>query len=202
MEMPVLVAALLSWGMPGIAVVALVEKLIPVMPSYVLYVFLGMTVVSGNGDLVAAIAATALGSSFGAATWYALGRALGARRTEAAVERFGRYVLLPPARYRHLAQLYRRNHFVATLLGQITPVVRIYLPLPAGVLRLALPAFLLAVLLGNLIWNASLLSLGYLLRGRGGDPLHIGLGVIAAFLFIEIAVFLILRWRHRHTATN
>lgn len=200
MDIPGPIAALLAWGLPGVALIALAEKLIPAMPSYVLYVFLGMTIVSGRGDLAATIVATALGSSLGAFAWYGLGRALGERRTEAAVARWGRYVLLPPARYQHLAGLYRRNHFVATALGQITPVVRIYMPLPAGVLGLALPPFLFAILLGNLVWNAALLGIGYGLRGHGGDPLKLGLAVVAGFVLAETLVVLALRWRARRRA--
>ena len=194
MDIPGPLAALLAWGLPGIAVIALAEKLIPAVPSYVLYVFLGMTAVSGGGALVATILAATLGSSLGALAWYGLGRALGERRTEAAVERWGRWVFLPPQRYRHLAGLYRRNHFVATLLGQVTPVVRIYLPLPAGVLGLALVPFTLAIALGNLAWDAALLGIGYALRGSGGDPLKVGVGVVAGLLLIEtLAVFALRR---------
>lgn len=197
MDIPGPIAALLAWGLPGIALIALAEKLIPAVPSYVLYVFLGMSAVHSGGDLVATIAATALGSSLGALAWYGLGRALGERRTEAAVARWGRYVLLPPTRYRHLASLYRRNHFIATMLGQITPVVRIYMPLPAGVLGLALLPFLAAILLGNLIWNAALLGIGYGLRGHGGDPLKLGLTVVAGFVLAEALIVFALRWRQQ-----
>jgi alkaline phosphatase len=197
MDIPGPIAALLAWGLPGIAAIALAEKLIPAVPSYVLYVFLGMSAVSGGGALVTAILAATLGSSLGALAWYGLGRALGERRTEAAVERWGRWVFLPPQRYRHLAGLYRRNHFIATLLGQVTPVVRIYLPLPAGVLGLALAPFTLAVLLGNLAWDAALLGIGYALRGSGGDPLKVGLAVVGALLLAEMLVVLALRWRAR-----
>lgn len=202
MDIPGPIAALLAWGLPGIALIALAEKLIPAVPSYVLYVFLGMTTVAGGGALVAAIVATALGSSCGALAWYGLGRALGERRTEAAVERWGRWVFLPPQRYRHLAGLYRRNHFIATLLGQITPVVRVYLPLPAGVLGLALPPFALAILLGNLVWNGVLLGIGYAVRGQGGDPLEVGLAVVAGFVLAETLAVLALRRRARNRSAT
>ena len=198
MDIPGPIAALLAWGLPGIAAIALAEKLIPAVPSYVLYVFLGMSAVSSGGALVTAILAATLGSSLGALAWYGLGRALGERRTEAAVERWGRWVFLPPQRYRHLAGLYRRNHFIATLLGQVTPVVRIYLPLPAGVLGLALAPFTLAVVLGNLVWDAALLGIGYALRGNGGDPLKVGAAVVVGLLLVETLVVLALRWRARN----
>lgn len=198
MDIPGPLAALLAWGLPGIAVIALAEKLIPAVPSYVLYVFLGMSAVNGGGALVATILAATLGSSLGALAWYGLGRALGERRTEAAVERWGRWVFLPPQRYRHLAGLYRRNHFIATLLGQVTPVVRIYLPLPAGVLALALAPFTLAIVLGNLAWDAALLGIGYALRGSGGDPLKVGIAVVVGLLLVETLVVVALRWRARN----
>lgn len=200
MDIPGPIAALLACGLPGVAAIALGEKLIPVVPSYVLYVFLGMSAVSSGGGLATTILAATLGSSLGALAWYGLGRALGERRTEAAVERWGRWVFLPPQRYRYLAGLYRRNHFIATLLGQVTPVVRIYLPIPAGVLGLALAPFTLAIVLGNLAWDAALLGIGYALRDRGGDPLHVGLAVVAGLLLLESILVFALRRRAKRSS--
>ncbi len=194
-------ATVLAFGLPGVVGIALTEKLVPVVPSYLLYVFLGMSAVRGGDGLVSTVLAATLGSSLGALVWYGFGRALGERRTEAAVERWGRYAFLPPTRYRHLASLYRRNHFIATLLGQITPVVRIYMPLPAGVLGLALAPFTLAIVLGNLLWDGALLGIGYALRGHEDDALEVGIAVVVGLLLIEALAVWLLSRRRRKAAT-
>nr|WP_233288090.1 VTT domain-containing protein [Bradyrhizobium brasilense] len=101
----------------------------------------------------------------GAIGWYALGRIIGRERTEPFVEGFGRYILLRPTFYRRLMAAYDGRPFPVTALGQAIPTARICLPLPAGVIGLSFVPFVLATTLGALIWNAPLVTLGYLLRG-------------------------------------
>jgi hypothetical protein len=76
---------LVADGLVGVAALAFVEKLVPVMPSHVLYVFVGMTFAATRDELVGIALASALGSTLGAACWYLLGRMLGRRRAEIAV---------------------------------------------------------------------------------------------------------------------
>ena len=57
--------------------------------------------------------------------------------------------------------------------------MRIYLALPAGVLRLEPRAFVAATAIGTVIWNMPFLTLGYALRGSGRDPVGIGFWVAA-----------------------
>jgi membrane protein DedA with SNARE-associated domain len=104
------VTMLAEAGPIGIAAVALAEKFFPMMPSYVVFVFLGMMAASGESELVVTVAATATGSTIGALAWYGLGLALGAKRIEALIERFGRFIILKPALYHRMAGAYRRNH--------------------------------------------------------------------------------------------
>jgi len=157
-------------GPIGVCGIAIVEKLMPVVPSYVLFVTLGMMMAAASpGDLAIVMAATASGSTVGSLCWYGLGFALGPQRSEAMVERFGRYILLKPSLYRRMAQAYRRNHFWVTAVSQTIPTVRVYSAIPAGVLNLAIMKFLAATLVGSLAWSGPLLSLGYMLRQRGAD---------------------------------
>ena len=81
---------------------------------------------------------------------------MGPRRTEALIERFGRFVFLKPALYQRMAEAYRRNHFWVTVVGQTVPAVRVYLSIPAGVLKLAILNFLGATLIGSMLWSGPL----------------------------------------------
>jgi alkaline phosphatase len=195
MQMPALIATLLGSGLLGIGAIALFEKLVPAVPSYALYVFLGMTIVPDGGALVLISLATCAGSTLGALCWYALGRALGARRTEAAIARFGRCIRLDMARYHRLTAAYRRHPFRVSLLGQITPVVRLYVPLPAGMLGLSPVCFVAATAVGSLIWNTPLLGFGYALRSGDHDPVVVGLAVVAGLVLLEAGVVVGLRLR-------
>src|SRR5215471_3051219 len=70
-------AAMLAWGFLGAGCLALMEKLIPIVPSYLLLVFLGMTRVSNAGELMTTILMTTIGSTTGAMCWFVLGRTIG-----------------------------------------------------------------------------------------------------------------------------
>ena len=192
-DIPEVITMLVEAGPIGIGCVALAEKFFPVVPSYVVFVLLGMAAALGRSDLAVSIAATAIGSTIGALGWYCVGFALGPKRIETLVERFGRLILLKPAIYHRMAGAYRRNHFWATVAGQTIPAIRIYLSIPAGVLRLAIPNFLMATLIGSVLWSGPLLALGYVLRSKGVDAAASGLTVVAALIGLELLV--VLGWR-------
>lgn len=193
------IAMFLHFGLAGIGCLAIAEKFIPLLPSYVLLMLLGLTVPDG-ATLAMTILATSAGSVVGAIGWYGLGRTLGSQRIERLVARFGKFVLLRPSLYRQLTDAYRGNHFWVTLIGQTLPTVRIYLALPAGVLRLEPRAFVMATAIGTVIWNMPFLSLGYALRGSGHDPVSLGFWVVVALIAVEVALFLGFRLYKRSLA--
>jgi membrane protein DedA with SNARE-associated domain len=192
-HIPDVITMLAEAGPIGIGCVALAEKFFPVVPSYLVFVLLGVATASGQGDLAVSVAATAIGSTIGALGWYSIGFALGPKRIEPLVERFGRLIFLKPALYHRMAGTYRRNHFWATVAGQTIPAVRIYLSIPAGVLNLAIANFLVATLIGSVVWSGPLLALGYVLHSRGVDAAPLGLAVVAALIGLE--GLLLLGWR-------
>lgn len=189
-------ASLLEYSLAGVTAICLIEKFIPIMPSYVMLVLLGMTLVDTNNDLSLIVFFSVTGSVLGGMLWYSFGRLIGAERCERFVARFGRYILLKLDLYRRLAGAYQRNHFWVTAIGQIVPTARIYLALPAGVLRLPAGPFVIATTLGTFAWNAPLISLGYLLRNSGWSPLAAGGIAVAMLIAIEaIALLTVLRRR-------
>jgi alkaline phosphatase len=77
MDIPDFITVLAGSGPLGIGAVALAEKFFPMVPSYVVFVLLGIMAASGESKLVVTVAATATGSTIGALAWYGLGLALG-----------------------------------------------------------------------------------------------------------------------------
>ena len=193
MDIADFITVLAGSGPLGIGAVALAEKFCPMVPSYVVFVLLGMMAASGETELVVTVAATATGSTIGALGWYGLGVALGAKRIEALIERFGRFIFLKPALYQRMAGAYRRNHFWVTVVGQTIPAARVYLSIPAGVLNLAILNFVGATLIGSIVWSGPLLTLGYVLRERSADAAFSGLLVVTALVGFEFLV--LLAWR-------
>ncbi|MGO4701827.1 DedA family protein [Dyella sp. 2RAB6] len=187
-------AWLLHGGFTGICMAAFAEKLVPVFPSYVLYMGIGMHM-SDAAQLVAALLASSLGSTLASACWYALGRALGQHRTEALVVRAGRRAGLDAARYAMLVARCRRRPFVLVLLGQVIPVVRLCVPLIAGVLEVRPRSFLTATALGNALWNGTFLGMGFALQRHVSDPAQAGIAVVLVLLMLE--ALLAAMWRRR-----
>jgi alkaline phosphatase len=200
MDAPSTIELFLHLGLLGVGCLAVAEKFIPMFPSYVLLMLLGLTIADGT-TLAMTIMATSIGSSVGAIGWYEIGRAFGSQRIEGLVTRYGKYVSLRLSLYRQLTDAYRGNHFWVTVIGQTLPVVRIYLALPAGVLRLEPRIFIAATAIGTVIWNTPFLTMGYVLRGSGYDPVRIGFWVAAALIIVEAAISLGLRLHRRSIAS-
>lgn len=130
--------------------------------------------------------------------WYAIGRLLGEARVTAAINRYGPYILFRIRTYERLVGSYRRNNFVVTLIGQTIPVARVYLALPAGVLALRPTLFLTAAAIGILLYNSSMLVLGFALNETGWSPITLALAVSLALIIAEVTIALALaRWRAR-----
>lgn len=184
-----------GYGIIGAALLALAERLVPVVPSYGLFIFLGSSMVDRPIDLLPLIIATTLGSTLGAICWYGLGYALGEKKTHDLVRRFGRYVWLREKVYLSLADRYSRNAFIATFMGQTIPVVRVYLSLPAGILALPLPAFTLAVLLGSALWVGGFTSLGYGLHVLGWNPVITTIVAVCVLIVVEGGILWLVRRR-------
>lgn len=192
------VAYLLSFGLAGAGCLAAMERFAPLLPSYILLMFLGLAVPDST-MLALTIGVTTLGSLIGGLGWFVIGWALGPDRARAVIAKYGKYILLKLPLYDRMTNAYRRHHFWVTLSGQIVPAARLYLPLPAGVLRLDPRIFLAATTLGCLIWNAPFVYLGYSLRGGGRDPLQTGFWASVILLTIEGAILLLLRLRKKAT---
>lgn len=184
---PDAVTNLLSLGLIGVFVVTALEKFVPVVPSYVMLLALGMSA-PDLPWLTVMLVITVIGSLCGSAGWFAIGRVLGEHRIERLVARFGKYVLFPLPTYQRLAASYRRNRFRATALGQTIPVARVYIGLPAGVLKLPAISFLAAATLGILVWNLPFLLLGFLLKGTSHSLFYVGLRASIALIAAEFLI--------------
>ncbi|KAA3441718.1 DedA family protein [Mesorhizobium sp. SARCC-RB16n] len=194
-------SAILGLGLFGVFCLAFTEKILPVPPSHVLLLFLGMTAAPDDATLATLLAVTTSGSFAGCLVWYTVGRRIGFDRADQLIERAGRYIFLRPETYRNLGQAYRRNHVRVSLLAQFIPTVRNYLPIAAGALNLPALPFAAATLLGATIWNAGFLLTGYLMHGSGQDSFTVGLRIIVIVVALETAFMLALRygptWRRR-----
>lgn len=181
--------------------VTLIEKFIPILPSYIMLPAIGMSATSGT-DLIMRWLVATLGSLGGALAWYMIGSMIGPKRIRHFVAQYGKWVFLKLSLYDKMSASYKQNPFSITAIGQFLPAVRIFQALPAGVLRLPLLPFLAATALGSQGWIISLTTAGYFLHLAGFTPTETGLGLFVALLTIEAAVFFIGHLIYKHKIKN
>jgi membrane protein DedA with SNARE-associated domain len=77
------------------------------------------------------------------------------------LNRFGKYVLMPPHRLDKVEQFFAEHGEISTFTGRLIPAVRQYISFPAGLSRMNLARFLFFTGLGAGIWVTILVWIGY-----------------------------------------
>lgn len=147
---------LLEYGIWSLALLMLLQNLIPLLPSEVIMPLAGFLASLGYLDLRAAILAGLAGSLAGHLPWYALGRAVGEERLLAAAARHGRWFGLSADHARRAAVWFHGHAARAVLLGRLVPGIRTCVNIPAGAARMPLGPFLLYTALGDALWTSAL----------------------------------------------
>jgi membrane protein DedA with SNARE-associated domain len=92
-----------------------------------------------------------------------VGWAIGARGGRPFLERRGRWFHLPPERLERAERWFDHRGSWAVFLGRITPVVRSFISIPAGVFRHPLTPYTLLTLIGSALWCFAFAGAGYAL---------------------------------------
>ena len=144
-------------GAVGVGVSILLETVIPPVPSEAVLGLAGVLINDGRMSIVPVILFATLGSLLGAIFFYYIGLALGPRRSHAFLDR------LPLVETEDVDKTFgwfERHGRSAVFLGRMVPIVRSFISVPAGVVRMPIGQFLLFTAGGSLIWNSVLVSLG------------------------------------------
>ncbi|WP_447006016.1 DedA family protein [Saccharothrix isguenensis] len=153
-------------GAPGAGIAIALENLFPPLPSELFLPLAGFTASQGKMSLVAAILWTTVGSVAGALTLYYLGALLGRDRMRAIARRMP---LMKLSDVDRTEEWFARHGKATVFFGRMVPIFRSLISIPAGVERMALPAFVLLTAAGSLIWNSALIVAGYVL----GENYHV-----------------------------
>jgi membrane protein DedA with SNARE-associated domain len=147
----------------------------------------------GVGAFVVMALAGTLGYLFGALVGWGIGR-YGGRPL---LERHGRWFHLSPAKLDKAEAWFDRWGNLGVALGRITPIVRSFVSIPAGVFEMPLAPYTFLTLVGSAIWAFALGGAGYALGNSYHNADH-------AFRYLEYAVvagvvllaaYLAYRWR-------
>ena len=179
-------------GYPGLTVLVALENVFPPIPSEIILPLAGFLTGQNRFSFVLVLIATTLGSLIGALVLYGIGLAIGQRRVNRLVERYGHWALLTPEDLTRSENWFDRYGPVAVFTGRLVPVVRSLVSIPAGYRRMPLGQFLLLTGFGSALWNGVLVGLGWAL-GENWHDIEEYVGWLQ-YVVIAVAAFLVLRF--------
>ncbi|MPQ98934.1 DedA family protein [Modestobacter sp. I12A-02628] len=156
-------------GPVGVGMTIFIETVIPPIPSEVVLSAAGVLINQGEMSFVPVVLFATLGSVLGAAFLYAIGRALGPVRSRAFLDRLP---LVETSDVERTFAWFERHGRAAVFFGRMVPIVRSFVSVPAGVVRMPWPQFLVYTTAGSLIWNSVLIGLGVAVGDLVYDYLH------------------------------
>jgi membrane protein DedA with SNARE-associated domain len=165
-----------AWGYTGVVLLMALESSIVPVPSEVVMPPAAFWAAQGRMNLWGVIAAGTFGSWLGSAISYWVSRQVGLPF----LERFGKYILMPPEKL-HMAEAWvRRYGAMGIFLARLLPVVRHLISIPAGVLRMPFGAFSAYTLAGAGLWCAVLSWFGMKVLGDQPQLLQSPQAMVAA----------------------
>lgn len=186
-------------GYLGVALLMILENVIPAIPSELILPFAGYLAATGELHPFGVIAAGSAGSTLGASSWYVLGRVWGRQRMLDFVGRYGRWLLLDVDDVTRAERWFVRHRRRATFFGRLIPAVRSLISVPAGISHMPAGIFLLYTIAGTVLWTTALTFAGYLLRDAY-DRVRDVVGPVATIVIgLGIAV-LVVRYVRRQCA--
>jgi membrane protein DedA with SNARE-associated domain len=151
----------------------------------------GETIEEGLPAYLAIALAGTIGYTIGAVGGWAIGL-YGGRPY---LERHGRWLHLNEEKLERAERWFERWGEWATFLGRLTPVVRSFVSIPAGVFEARLGPYTLLTLLGSAIWCFAFAGAGYL-AGESWEDFHHAFryfDYLVAALIVAAVAFLVIR---------
>jgi membrane protein DedA with SNARE-associated domain len=168
-------AHLTNWiadhGLPAVFVLMAVDALLPAGGELVM-LFAGALAagaIAGHSGpaLAAVIAVGTLGYFAGSLVGWGIGRAGG----RAFIERRGRWLHIGPERFARAERWFARYGAAFVLLGRLTPLVRSFVSIPAGVLEYPPARYMALSLVASFVWCLAFGVAGHAL-GSNWDQVH------------------------------
>ena len=113
------------------------------------------------------------------------------------VERHGRWVHMDAEKLERADRWFERYGDATVLIGRVTPVVRSFVAIPAGIGRVPLARYTVLTFVGSAVWCFGLAAIGWAL-GASWERFHEAFrfaDYAVGALVVAIAVWLVLRWR-------
>lgn len=154
-------------GYPGIVLGMFLESSCFPFPSEVIMIPAGYLAHEGRMNLWVAIAMGIVGSWLGALFNYYLALYLG----RPLLLKWGKYLFINEENFEKGERFFKRHGEIGTFTARLIPVVRQYISLPAGLVRMNMARFLFYTGLGAGIWVTVLAWIGYV-AGQNQELIH------------------------------
>ena len=176
-----------KFGYTGILITMAIESACIPLPSEIIMPFSGYLVSTGQFSMLGVTMAGAIGNVLGSLVAYYVG-VWGGRPF---VERYGQYFLVSRRDLEMADRWFLKYGEAAVLISRMLPVVRTFISLPAGIVRMNVPRFILFSFIGAVPWCYLLAYIGLKL-GERWDGLHeyfhhldvvIGMVLVLGFIY-------------------
>jgi len=187
-----IISIISSTGYLGITFLMVLESAGILIPSEVIMPFSGYLAGTGKLSLWLVAFFATVGNIFGSLVLYVVGY-YGGRFFAL---RYGRYFFFTPEELGKSDKWFKKYGFSAVFFGRMLPVVRTYISLPAGIVKMDLSKFLAYTFFGSVPWNFALAYIGFFL-GENWKNIEVYFRkfdyIILIFLAAGLAWFL---WSH------
>ncbi|HEX5502683.1 MAG TPA: DedA family protein [Thermomicrobiales bacterium] len=193
---------LTSYGYIAIFVMMFVEEAgVPLpLPNEVALMYAGYLAWRGDLNALLVSVVATLGAAGGSALLYAVAR----RGGRPLLRRFGRFIHLEEDKLDRAEHWVDRFGMISVPLARLTPGLRIYTTIIAGLLRVPYRIVIAAVVGASLIWSFFWVHLGYFLGENWEEGARAferagrwGIGVVVAVVVVALLVRWLLRRRAR-----
>ena len=149
---------------------------------------------AGIGYGIGAFVAMALAGTLGYFAGSLIGWAIGRYGGRPLLERRGRWFHLSPERLDRAERWFEKWGHVGVLVGRITPVVRSFVSIPAGIFRMPLGRYTLLTIPGSAAWCFAFAGVGWAF-GRNYARFHHAFDIALVAGAVLLVLYLVLRQR-------
>lgn len=146
----------------------------------------------------------ALAGTLGYLVGSIVGWAIGFYGGRPLLEHHGRWLHLSPQKLDRAERWFDRWDDLAVLIGRVTPVIRSFISIPAGIFRMPFWRYIVLTLIGSAIWAFAFAGVGYGVGSSYERFQHgfrfVDYAILAAI--IALAAYLIVRWRRSSRLSN